>query len=59
MEMYHITRKYSDGLIQTEHTYSIIRALEAAAIYLEDPDCCKLKVYDIVNEKFVVDITRD
>lgn len=52
---YQIIRLYSDLSCATEHCDSITRALTAAAIYLEDPDCIMVKIYDIQAEKFVLD----
>ena len=57
--MYQIIRGYNDFTSMTERTDSITRALSAAAIYLEDPDCFTVKIFDEKNEKIVLDYYRD
>lgn len=57
--MYQVIRGYNDFTSMTEHTDSITSALTAAAIYLEDPDCFTVKIYDVKNEKIVLDYYRD
>lgn len=56
--MYQIIRAYSDFTSMTEHTDSITSALSAAAIYLEDPDCVRMIVYDTKTGKTIVDYQR-
>lgn len=57
--MYQVIRAYNDFTSASEHTDSIINALTAAAIYLEDPDCFTVKIVDVKNEKIVMDYYRD
>ena len=57
--MYQVIRGYNDFTSTSEHTDSITSALTAAAIYLEDPDCFTVKIYDEKNEKIVLDYYRD
>lgn len=56
--MYQVIRAYSDFTSMTEHTDSITSALSAAAIYLEDPDCVRMIVYDTKTGKTIVDYQR-
>lgn len=57
--MYQVIRAYNDCSCMSEHTDSITSALSAAAIYLEDPDCLTVKIYDTRDKKFVLDYYRD
>lgn len=57
--MYQIIRSYNNFTSATEHTDSITSALSAAAVYLEDPDCARIIIYDITTGKTIVDYRRD
>ena len=57
--MYVILRAYSDLCSQTETTNSIINALNACAIYLEDPDCLFIKIWNKVTGALILDYMRE
>ncbi len=57
--MYQVIRAYNDCSCMSEHTDSITSALSAAAIYLEDPDCLTVKIYDTRDKKFILDYYKD
>ena len=57
--MYQIIRAYNDFTSMTEHADSITSVLTAATIYLEDPDCVRIVVYDTKTGKTIVDYQRD
>ena len=57
--MYQIIRGYIDFTTISEYTNTITSALSAAAIYLEDPDCCTVKIFDVTNKKIIMDFWRD
>lgn len=45
--MYQILRIYDDCTSATEYTDSIIQALNACTIYLEDPSCEGVKIWNV------------
>ena len=49
---------YTDCTSKTETTDSIILALNAARIYIEDPDCVAIKIWDDQKNKFILDWSR-
>ena len=50
---YQIVTIYEDGIIKTEAANSIVPILEAAAIYLRDPACWKVRIYDLFKQKLI------
>ena len=46
---FQIVTVYEDGTSKTENTSDIQRALEAASIYLADPECEMINIYDRVK----------
>ena len=57
--MYQIVRVYDDGATAAETTSSFISALNACAIYLEDPSCVVIKITDRRNNKTVMEYWAD
>ena len=55
---YHMTTNYNDGFRKDEYTDDIISALEAAAIYLRDPDCWRVAVFDTILKSWTIDYMR-
>ena len=57
--MYTILRIYSDFVSATEKTDAIINAFSACAIYLEDPDCIGVKVWNTNSGEIIVDYWKE
>lgn len=57
--MYTILRIYTDYTTMTEEASNISQALTASAIYLEDPNCIGIKIWDIHNGEIILDFWRD
>lgn len=53
--MFQIIRVYDDGGAITDNASNIINALNACAIYLEDPSCIVVKIIDRTNNKTVME----
>lgn len=56
--MYQIIRVYNDQTCMTEHTFSIVAALEACAIYLRDASCESVKIWDEVAKVWILEYVR-
>ena len=56
--MYLIIRCYEDITSATEIASDFLSVLRACEIYLEDPDCCIVKVIDNKTGKVVVDYVK-
>ena len=50
---YQVVTIYEDGVIKSEAADSIVSILEAAAIYLRDPACWKVRIYDTFKQKLI------
>lgn len=57
--MFMLIRAYNDLTSSSERTDNIILALNASAIYLEDPECCMIKIVDMTTGKVVMDYWRN
>lgn len=57
--MFIILRVYSDNATACEHSDTFISALSACAIYLEDPDCISIKIWDTTTGTIYLDYWRD
>ena len=55
---YQMITVYEDCASKTEGTDDIIAALTAATVYLEDPDCIAVKIYDNEKQEWVMDYWR-
>ena len=54
---YSITTVYSDCM-KVEHSNDIVKTLNAAAIYLMDPDCCAITIFDFENKNDILNFER-
>lgn len=57
--MYQILRVYDDQTAATERTDVFTHALSACAIYLEDPSCISVKIWDVDTGKIILDYWRE
>ena len=57
--MFMIIRAYNDFTSSTEHANDIVSALNASAIYLEDPNCWMIKIIEVANGKVIMDYWRN
>ena len=56
--MFVVLRIYNDLTSATEMAFTIQEALRACDIYLEDPDCCGVKIWDKQDGKIILDYWR-
>lgn len=56
--MFVILRIYNDCTSSTELAFTIQEALRACDIYLEDPDCWGVKIWDKQDGKIILDYWR-
>lgn len=57
--MYTVLRIYDDCTSITEKSENFISTLNACAIYLEDPSCEGIKVWENKTGKVIVDYWKD
>lgn len=55
---YQMITVYEECTSKSEGTDDITAALNAAAIYLSDPDCIAIKIYDNARGEWVMDYWR-
>lgn len=53
--MFTVLRVYADLTSATEKTHDFNSALIACAIYLEDPDCENVKIWNTATGKIILD----
>ena len=56
--MYMVLRLYDDCTSGTEKTNDFLSALQACEIYLEDPTCMGVKIWQTDNGKILLDYWR-
>lgn len=54
---YSITTSFNDYM-KVEHTDDIVKALNAATIYLMDPDCHAVTIFEIQTQTKILDYER-
>lgn len=57
--MFVILRSYKDYTSSTEMASTIQEALRACDIYLEDPDCWGIQIWDQKSGKHILNYWRD
>ena len=57
--MFSVMRIYDDGVSGTEATLTISNALVACSIYLEDPECIGVKIWDSETGEILFDYWRE
>lgn len=57
--MYAIKRLYSDLTSVTENADTIGNVFSACAIYVEDPDCIRIKAWNTNNDLIVIDYWKE
>lgn len=57
--MFTILRIYPHYEVSTERTDNISQALSACAIYLEDPNCEGVKIWNNINGEIILEFWRD
>ena len=58
MKKFTLWRVYNEGTTGSETVSSIADALAAAAIYVEDPDCLFIKIWDDTG-KLILDYSKE